>query len=124
MNLEAVRVKAGSSSDTRYKDYSQMAKRLILSHRKGYRKPAAAVVVSRPTKWGNPFDWRKMGKQQAARKYEDWLTNQIARKYHQKQNQWILKHLRELRGKDLACWCKLDEPCHADVLLRLANLPF
>ena len=27
----------------------------------------------------------------------------------------------ELRGKDLACWCPLDEPCHADVLLELAN---
>jgi hypothetical protein len=29
--------------------------------------------------------------------------------------------LRELAGKDLACWCKPDAPCHADVLLRLAN---
>jgi hypothetical protein len=29
--------------------------------------------------------------------------------------------LHELRGKNLACWCKLDEACHADVLLRLAN---
>ena len=28
---------------------------------------------------------------------------------------------RELAGRDLACWCPLDEPCHADVLLRLAN---
>lgn len=28
---------------------------------------------------------------------------------------------RELRGKDLACWCALDQPCHADVLLELAN---
>jgi hypothetical protein len=28
---------------------------------------------------------------------------------------------RELRGKDLACWCPLDAPCHADVLLELAN---
>lgn len=27
----------------------------------------------------------------------------------------------ELKGKNLACWCKLDEPCHADVLLELAN---
>lgn len=26
-----------------------------------------------------------------------------------------------LRGKDLVCWCSLDEPCHADVLLELAN---
>ena len=28
---------------------------------------------------------------------------------------------RELSGKDLACWCPLDQPCHADVLLELAN---
>jgi len=26
-----------------------------------------------------------------------------------------------LRGKNLACWCALDQPCHADVLLELAN---
>lgn len=31
--------------------------------------------------------------------------------------------LEELRGKDLACFCPLDRPCHADVLLELANLP-
>jgi len=28
---------------------------------------------------------------------------------------------RELRGKDLMCWCRLDHPCHADVLLEIAN---
>ena len=28
---------------------------------------------------------------------------------------------RELRGHDLACFCRLDEPCHADILLRIAN---
>lgn len=27
----------------------------------------------------------------------------------------------ELRGKDLVCWCPLDQPCHADVLLEIAN---
>ena len=27
----------------------------------------------------------------------------------------------DLRGHDLACWCPLDQPCHADVLLELAN---
>ncbi len=30
-------------------------------------------------------------------------------------------YLAELRGRDLACWCPLDQPCHADVLLELAN---
>jgi hypothetical protein len=29
--------------------------------------------------------------------------------------------IRALRGKDLACWCREGEPCHADVWLRLAN---
>jgi hypothetical protein len=29
--------------------------------------------------------------------------------------------LRPLRGKVLACWCPLNQPCHADILLRLAN---
>lgn len=28
-----------------------------------------------------------------------------------------------LGGKNLACWCHLDQPCHADVLLRIANEP-
>ena len=33
----------------------------------------------------------------------------------------LADHLHELRGKNLACWCPLDQPCHADVLLELAN---
>lgn len=35
-----------------------------------------------------------------------------------KANPWDVE---ELRGKNLACWCKPGTPCHADVLLRLAN---
>lgn len=35
----------------------------------------------------------------------------------------LVKRLPELRGKNLACWCALDRPCHADVLLALANQP-
>lgn len=30
---------------------------------------------------------------------------------------------RELAGRDLACWCSLDEPCHGEVLLEIANGP-
>lgn len=32
-----------------------------------------------------------------------------------------VKNIAELAGRDLACWCPLDQPCHADVLLELAN---
>ena len=31
---------------------------------------------------------------------------------------WVVS---KLRGRDLMCWCPLDQPCHADVLLELAN---
>lgn len=34
--------------------------------------------------------------------------------------EWV-DALAELRGHDLGCWCPLDQPCHADVLLELAN---
>jgi hypothetical protein len=35
----------------------------------------------------------------------------------------VRNSVAELRGKNLACWCKLDQPCHADVLLDLSNRP-
>lgn len=36
----------------------------------------------------------------------------------------VLRHaLPALRGLSLACWCRLDQPCHADVLMELANRP-
>lgn len=44
-----------------------------------------------------------------------WRDAMIARRH------WLQGHLHELCGKDLACWCPLDQPCHADVLLEIAN---
>ena len=64
------------------------------------------MSVTRPGKWGNPYTVEEYGREQAIRLYREWL---------------IGKDLSELRGKDLACYCVLGEPCHADVLLELAN---
>jgi hypothetical protein len=86
---------------------------------KGWRMPAGAVYVGRPTKFGNPW---QVG--------VDWLDGQ--RVTHEIAARWYRMNVsadsamgrdavRELRGKDLACWCPLDQPCHADVLLKLAN---
>jgi hypothetical protein len=33
----------------------------------------------------------------------------------------LVEGLPSLRGKNLACWCRLDQPCHADVLLEIGN---
>jgi len=75
--------------------------------------PPNTVYVGRPTKWGNQF---KVG--------EDGTAEECLRKYSLliRQTAFVdVFRLVELRGKDLACWCKPGNPCHADVLLELAN---
>ncbi len=78
---------------------------------------AGAVYVGRPSKWGNPFVIGRDGaREQVVARYRDWLR-------------WSLVGLApilcraartELRGKHLVCWCA-PLPCHADVLLEIAN---
>jgi len=75
--------------------------------------PENSVKVCRPGKWGNPFIVGKDGDAlQCVELHEcltaDWRLEQVAA-------------LAELRGKNLACWCKPGQPCHADTLLKLAN---
>lgn len=70
-----------------------------------------AVLVARPSRWGNPYSIEEYGREKAIEMYERWLLA----------NDELLVQLPGLSGKRLACYCKLDEPCHADVLARLAN---
>jgi hypothetical protein len=88
-------------------------RRFQRSRRKGARLPQDAVVVTRPTKWGNPHPL-SLGRAEAVRRYrDDLIAGQLTISVEDVR--------RELRGRDLACYCPLDEPCHADVLLTLAN---
>lgn len=74
--------------------------------------PADAIYVGRPSKWGNHFRIGKDGtREEVIAKYADWLDGMIHNS---------LLDLDELQGKDLVCWCA-PLPCHADVLLELAN---
>lgn len=91
-----------------------MPKRIQRKRTKGWRMPSNTVYVGRPTKWGNPYIPESPDEyQEAVDDYRFWQEALIARGYNQ--------DFSELRGKDLACWCPLDRPCHADVLLKLAN---
>lgn len=97
-------------------------RRIRLSRKAGWRKPAGAVVVARPTFWGNP--WRadeSNGAAACVRMHEEWLLGLRHDAPNGKSATEVLARLGELRGHDLACWCPLDGPCHADTLLRLAN---
>ena len=114
------------------------AKRIQVRRTKGWRKPEGAVVVARPSKWGNPFrvgDCIEAGfasdEQQArvvvVHAFADWLRGDRwadgSGPHADKRHLDYLASIPELRGHDLACWCPLDQPCHADVLLVLANRP-
>lgn len=68
--------------------------------------------------WGNKFT--HTDRQEAVDAYEELWTNQVP---YSMVESCIIKYLR---GKNLACWCKLPKPgepdiCHAAVLLELAN---
>jgi hypothetical protein len=118
-------------------------KRIQRQRTKGWRMPDGAVYVGRPTIWGNPFHVGEfvshrhrssahpfdfyidhhqiVSADQAVRLFRKIVTDPVE---HQ-----VVDHLTPtpntirayLAGRDLACWCPLDQPCHADVLLELAN---
>lgn len=102
---------------------------------KGWRMPAGAVYVGRPTKFGNwwtiqgYYDAGYSGSTRVAAEacvelFRSWLTGTRANwngEIAERGDGVQQPDLELLRGKDLACWCRLDSPCHADVLLELAN---
>jgi len=98
-----------------------MPKRIQMTRQKPWRKDNPdAVIVARPSKWGNPWkigDRAVCDAHDAVHKFKMWAYDCLDPRVTGS----IFDDLRELRGKDLACWCPLDQPCHADVLLKLAN---
>lgn len=109
-------------------------RRIQLRRTKGWRKPEGAVVVSRPSKWGNLFvpsneghnfwyvtGWGRRFGCERDRTAAIRLAVDLYRNAYERHAEFGLPDPTELRGKDLACWCPLDQPCHADVLLELAN---
>ena len=95
-------------------------RRIQRKRTKGWRMPPNTVYVGRPTQWGNPFrvDWEP-GRTPAdvVKMYRREIINFNGGVVGFNRF-WVQRHLR---GKNLACFCPLDQPCHADVLLELAN---
>lgn len=82
--------------------------------KKGFfgKLPEGTKVVHRPSKWGNPFKVDEHGRDKALELYRAYITQKLATGE---------LDISELKGKNLACFCSLEEPCHADILLELAN---
>lgn len=105
--------------------------RIHLRRARGWRMPPNTVKVTRPGRWGNPFivnpkvrPGSKSGVayfavptiEDAIACFEEMIESMLG-----EDPIGMRARLDELRGKNLACFCALDEPCHADVLLRIAN---
>ncbi len=114
--------------------------RIQRSRAKGWRMPANTVYVGRPTRWGNPWtvglvacgcrsagecshnSFRCETAAEAVEAFRSWRETTHA-EHRRRDTGFVEKWLAPLRGKNLACWCAPDVPCHADVLLELANKP-
>ena len=97
------------------------SQRIQLSRKKGFRLPDNTVVVSRPSKWGNPFkviapEFQHLAVQLFERQLKEFGA------YFSPGPVTIEDIQRELKGRNLACWCP-PGPCHADHLLSIANVP-
>lgn len=85
--------------------------------------PPNAVYVGRPTKWGNPFRAGDRSPYNYAVIMDaGHACDCFRRTLEAKVEAGTLEgFISPLRGKDLACWCPLDKPCHADILLEFAS---
>ncbi|MEO3767676.1 DUF4326 domain-containing protein [Streptomyces sp. B5E4] len=78
----------------------------------GWKAPHGAVYVGRPSRWGNPYSVADYGRQEAVRLF----------RAHTEASPALRAAIRaHLAGRDLMCWCAPASPCHADVLLAIAN---
>jgi hypothetical protein len=114
--------------------------RIQLSRKKGWKMPANTVKVDRSTPFGNPFaiapatehgketrkGWmcgaiftafytdKREAAEMAVKAFSEWIEHPA--------NAKLLSAVKHgLRGKNLGCWCPVGSPCHADVLLEIAN---
>ena len=91
-----------------------MEQKPIRIKRNGFygKLPENTKLVARPSRWQNPFKVSEYGREKALELFKEHLTRKISSGE---------LDVEELRGWNLACYCELNEACHADILLDLAN---
>ena len=106
-----------------------MPQRVQLSRRKGWRMPPDTVKVDRSTRWGNPFvpgEPAPFGPGAGTVVRDPDHSFELYRAHAPHDSTLVAAAQSQLRGLNLACWCRLlpgggEDRCHAAVLLELAN---
>ena len=108
-------------------DYQPHPLRIQRKRTKGFKLPPGAVCVTRPGRWGNPFETAAefdAAYRMVAASIDVSVCFPVI-PWHIDQDFGrmvaIVRGIHMLKGKQLACWCPLDKPCHADILAREAN---
>ena len=85
--------------------------------------PENTVSVTRPGKWGNPFNvCETRTRLEAYNEFQDMVMRSSKSDIRQRVFYPSIATIKtELKGKNLACFCPLNELCHADILLKIAN---
>lgn len=96
---------------------SERPMRIQRKRTKGWKMPEGAVYVGRGSRWGNPHTVADWGSAEMAVLQFEHDCNKAEIFHPDEFREWIAP----LRGKSLMCWCGPDAPCHADVLLEIAN---
>jgi hypothetical protein len=103
----------------------QIPRRVQRRRTRGWRLPANTVCVHRPTRWGNPYTIggpiHRFGLDTGETVRDAAHAVALYRALTTSQLVLADSARRLLAGRNLACWCPLDQPCHADVLLAYAN---
>lgn len=87
---------------------------------KGWKMPPNTVYVGRGSKLGNPFKVGRDGSlKECLEQYAYWLNGLVRAPVAGANMRGLIA---SIRGKNLACWCPLNQPCHADALLEIANV--
>lgn len=114
-------------------------KRIQRRRTAGWKMPAKARYIGRPSKWGNPYAirsyqatpgdrrWRVYDRRNGKTQGQAYRSRRLAHRlaailflqYAYEQLERDPAWLEPLRGHDLACWCSLDQPCHGDILIEL-----
>jgi hypothetical protein len=115
--------------------------RIQCMRKKGWKAPEGVIRCSRPSIYGNPYRLNRYGRYTALALFRNtaqgiWdpkviegFSNDLVDSAYESHCQWVrrmggkpVEHIqRELRGRDLSCWCKPTDPCHVDILLEIAN---
>jgi len=113
-----------------------MPERIQRRRTRGWRMPEGARYIGRPTRYGNPWritqaedGWLIVHATQPpvgpipSRDSADRLLLTLYRDHLDHHPELVAQARRELAGKDLACFCAVNAPCHGDLLLAAANTP-